>query len=209
MVKRIRIPLDDAIIRNLRIGDAVLISGTIFTARDMAHKWLVETGKGKLPGQLVAGLKNGVIYHCGPVVEKKSKKSKSSKKSGAWRVIAASPTTSKRMESSEPAVIERFGVRAILGKGGMLGGTRRALVKHGCVYVSLVGGAAALLATKIVAVRNVYMLKEFGSPEAVWELEVKDMPGVVSMDAKGGCLIKEVFERAKKRGVYSTSWNHR
>ena len=153
----------------------------MFTGRDAVHKYLHEGGK--LPPGV--SLQNGIIYHCGPVVVKDEK--------NEWKVVAAGPTTSIREEPYQGQVIKEFGVRGVIGKGGMGDRTSAACKEFGCVYLHAIGGAAQVLAECITKVRNVYFLKEFGSPEAIWELEVKDFPVVVTMDSHGGSLHKEVF----------------
>jgi fumarate hydratase class I len=116
---------------------------------------------------------------------------------GRWKVVAAGPTTSAREEPYQAGIIERFGVRGVIGKGGMGERTLAAAQAHGCAYLHAVGGAAQVLAECITAVRNVYFLEEFGSPEAIWELEVERFPAVVTMDAHGGSLHREVFEASR------------
>jgi fumarate hydratase class I len=130
-----------------------------------------------------------VIYHCGPVVLKAD---------GGHRVVAAGPTTSIREEPYQADVIERFGVKAVIGKGGMGAKTLEACRKHGCVYLHAIGGAAQIYARCIEGVDGVY-LEEFGSPEAVWQLRVKDFPAVVTMDAHGRSLHQEVSDVSKER----------
>jgi fumarate hydratase class I len=165
----------------LKVGDPVEISGTLFTGRDVVHKYLHEGG------QLPAGvhLRDGILYHCGPVVMKDDQ--------GRWKVTAAGPTTSIREEPYQGGIIKQFGLRGVIGKGGMGDRTLAACQEHGCVYLHAVGGAAQVLAECITAVKNVYFLKEFGSPEAIWELEVERFPAVVTMDAHGHSLHKEVL----------------
>lgn len=180
-MKRLEAPFTDEKIRQLKVGDEILISGTVFTGRDAVHKYLHEGGK--LPPGV--SLQNGIIYHCGPVVVKDEK--------NEWKVVAAGPTTSIREEPYQGQVIKEFGVRGVIGKGGMGDRTSAACKEFGCVYLHAIGGAAQVLAECITKVRNVYFLKEFGSPEAIWELEVKDFPVVVTMDSHGGSLHKEVF----------------
>jgi fumarate hydratase class I len=180
-MKRLEAPFTDEKIRQLKVGDEILISGIVFTGRDAVHKYLHEGGK--LPPGV--SLQNGIIYHCGPVVVKDEK--------NEWKVVAAGPTTSIREEPYQGQVIKEFGVRGVIGKGGMGDRTSAACKEFGCVYLHAIGGAAQVLAECITKVRNVYFLKEFGSPEAIWELEVKDFPVVVTMDSHGGSLHKEVF----------------
>ncbi len=168
-------------IRALRVGDEVELSGVIFTGRDAVHKYLHEGGQ--LPAGV--GLRDGILYHCGPVVLKDER--------GAWKVTAAGPTTSIREEPYQGQIIKDFGIRGVIGKGGMGDRTLAACKEFGCVYLHAVGGAAQVLAECVRKVRNVYFLEKFGSPEAIWELEVENFPAVVTMDAHGHSLHKEVF----------------
>lgn len=185
---RLQTPLDEALVRSLRIGDQVLLSGRIHTARDAAHKYLASEGTS--PATLPAGLElqGGVLYHCGPVMVRDD--------GGSWRVTAAGPTTSAREEPYQGEVLRRYGVRAIIGKGGMGDATRRALAECGAVYLSAVGGAAQVLAASVQRVEDVYFLEEFGSPEAIWALFVHDFPAVVTMDSTGESLHDRVFRQS-------------
>src|SRR6058998_2093111 len=165
----------------LKVGDPVEISGTLFTGRDVVHKYLHEGG------QLPAGvhLRDGILYHCGPVVMQDEQ--------GRWKVTAAGPTTSIREEPYQGDIIRKFGIRGVIGKGGMGDRTLAACKEAGCVYLHAVGGAAQVLAECITRVRNVFFLEKFGAPEAIWELDVENFPAVVTMDAHGHSLHKEVF----------------
>jgi len=177
-------PFTEEKIRSLKVGDMVLISGTLFTGRDAVHKYLHDGNK------VPVSLKDQIIYHCGPVVVKEE---------GDWKVTAAGPTTSIREEPYQADIIEKFGIRAVIGKGGMGEKTLQALKKFGCVYLHAVGGAAQVLGECVKKVKNVYLLKELGSPEAIWELEVEDFPVVVTMDSHGRSLHKEILENSKKK----------
>lgn len=168
-------------IRALRVGDAVELTGVLFTGRDAVHKYLAKGGE--LPPGV--DLRDGILYHCGPVVLKDA--------AGEWRVVAAGPTTSAREEPYQADLIGKFGVRGVIGKGGMGDRTLAACQEHGCVYFHAIGGAAQVLAECIRRVRNVYFLEKFGSPEAIWELEVERFPVVVTMDSRGGSLHREVL----------------
>ena len=168
-------------IRALKVGDAVEISGILYTGRDAVHKYLHEGGK--LPPEV--NLHEGIIYHCGPVVMKDEQ--------GQWKVSAAGPTTSIREEPYQGAIIKEFGLRGVIGKGGMGDRTLAACKEHGCVYFHAIGGAAQVLAECVKSVRNVYLLEKFGAPEAIWELEVENFPVVVTMDAHGHSLHQEVL----------------
>jgi len=176
-------PLGDADVRRLKAGDMVLLSGTLYTGRDEVHKYLCKGGD--LPI-----LKDGVIYHCGPVVLEDK---------GAYRVIAAGPTTSIREEPYQADIIQRYGVKAVIGKGGMGAKTLQACKDHGCVYLHAIGGAAQIYARCVERVEGVHLKEKFGSPEAVWVLRVKDFPAVVTMDAHGQSLHQEVAEASKGR----------
>jgi fumarate hydratase class I len=174
-------PFTEEKIRALKVGDEVLISGVVFTGRDAVHKYLHEGGK--LPDGV--NLRDGIIYHCGPVMMKQD--------DGSWKCTAAGPTTSIREEPYQWQIIRDFGVRGVIGKGGMGDKTLAACSDYGCVYLHGVGGAAQVLAECVKKVRNVYMMKEFGAPEAIWELEIVDFPAVVTIDSHGNSLHKEVF----------------
>jgi fumarate hydratase class I len=180
----IEAPFTEEKIRALRVGDVVTLSGVIFTARDAVHKWLYEGNKPPV------SLKNGAIYHCGPVVVKKQ---------GRWRVVAAGPTTSIREEPYQAALIERLGLRVIIGKGGMGEKTLAACKRFGCVYLHAVGGVAQVLASKVQEVEAVYELERFGSPEAIWQLRVENFPAVVTMDASGKSLHQDIAEASALR----------
>src|SRR3954469_7499926 len=181
----LKVPISEATIRSLKVGDEVLISGNVFTGRDVVHKYLHEGGK--LPPAV--NFKDAILYHCGPVVIKDEQ--------GNWKVTAAGPTTSIREEPYQWQIIRDFGIRGVIGKSGMCDKTLQACKEYGCVYFHGVGGAAQVLAECVKKVRNVYFLKEFGSPEAIWELEIENFPVVVTMDSHGGSLHKEVFEQSQ------------
>jgi len=178
---KVRTPIPEVEIRKLKLGDEVSISGTVFTGRDAVHKYLHEGG------QLPAGvnLKDGILYHCGPVVVKDEH--------GNWKCVAAGPTTSIREEPYQWQIIRDFGLRGVIGKGGMGEKTLEACKQHGCVYFHGIGGAAQVLAQCIKKVSNVYMMEQFGAPEAIWEFEVENFPVIVTIDAHGNSLHKEVF----------------
>ncbi len=174
-------PLSEAAVRALKVGDEAAITGTLFTGRDAVHKYLHEGGR--LPPGV--SLKGGILYHCGPVVIKDER--------GNWKCVAAGPTTSIREEPYQGQIIRDFGLRGIIGKGGMAERTLSACKEHGCVYLHAVGGAAQVLAECIRRVPNVYFMEQFGAPEAIWEFEVAAFPVVVTMDARGNSLHKEVL----------------
>jgi len=183
-------PFTEQKIRSLKVGDMVEVTGTLFTGRDAVHKWLHDGNEPPV------SFKDGMIYHCGPVVVKKA---------GKWKVVAAGPTTSIREEPYQAGIIEKFGLRAIIGKGGMGEKTRLACQKFGCAYLHAIGGAAQVLAECIKEVENVYEYERFGSPEAIWQLKIEKFPVVVTMDAHGGSLHKEVetASAAKLNEIYA------
>lgn len=170
-------------IRKLKVGQTVSICGKIFTARDRLHKYLHEGGKSPV------SLADGAIYHCGPVVIRKG---------GNWFVCAAGPTTSFRQDQYMPRIIEQHRVRVIIGKGGMDNGTRTACRQSGCIYLQAVGGAASLVAQNVTAVSGVYFLREFGQADAMWELAVRGLKAVVTIDSKGQSLHRRVKASSKR-----------
>lgn len=181
---RIDVPLTEEAARRLAVGDEVEIFGTIVTARDAAHKLMVE----KRPDFVRPVLQGGAIYHCGPVMAKKD---------GRWIAVAAGPTTSIREEPYEAAVMEEYGVRAVIGKGGMGQKTLAACEKVGAVYLHAVGGAAVSIAETIKEITDVYMLEELGVPEAFWVMRVEGLRAVVTMDSRGRSL-HDVVQAASK-----------
>ena len=192
MATRIDLPVEAKVIRKLRVGDEVRLYGNVITARDMAHKYMVE----KRPDWLRPLLKNNVIYHCGPVMKKTGR---------TWSAVAAGPTTSAREEPYQGPVISEYQVRAVIGKGGMGPKTLAALKKEGAVYLHAVGGLATVLADAVKEVSGVYMLEEFGVPEAFWVFKVEDFPAIVTMDSHGKSLhagIKRKSKAAAKRLIH-------
>ena len=180
-VVRLTTPISEEKIRTLKAGDIVLLSGKIFTGRDEVHKYLFKGGD--LPI-----LKDAVIYHCGPVILEKD---------GVYKVVAAGPTTSIREEPYQAEVIKKYGIKAVIGKGGMGAKTLQACKDFGCVYLHAIGGAAQVYAACVNNVPNVYLKEMFGSPEAVWEMNVTDFPVVVTMDSHGLSLHQEIAEASK------------
>ena len=182
---KLSFPFSEEKIRALKVGVEVLISGVVFTGRDAVHKYLHEGGK--LPAGV--SFKDGIIYHCGPVMMPQA--------DGTFKCTAAGPTTSIREEPYQWQVIRDFGLRGVIGKGGMGAKTQAACKEYGCVYLHGIGGAAQVLAECVKKVRNVYFKEEFGSPEAIWELEVVDFPAVVTIDAHGNSLHEEIFAKSQ------------
>jgi fumarate hydratase class I len=186
-MKRISTPISEAVIRDLQVGDEVLLSGQMVLSRDMGHKYMVE----KKPDWLKPILAESVIYHCGPVV--------AHHEDGHWSFVSAGPTTSSREEPYQADVLETYNVRGVIGKGGMGKKTSDALGKVGACYFHATGGAGALLAERVKRVVDVKMLEEFGSPEAFWIIEVEDFPLVVTMDSHGGSLHEVVAAASQAR----------
>lgn len=178
---QLKTPISKTTIGSLKVGDEVSITGVLFTGRDAVHKYLHEGGK--LPPGV--SLDGGILYHCGPVVIKDEQ--------GRWKCVAAGPTTSIREEPYQWQVIRDLGLRGVIGKGGMGEKTLEACKQYGCVYLHAIGGAAQVLAQCIQRVPNVYLMEKFGAPEAIWEFDVVSFPAVVTMDAHGNSLHKEVF----------------
>lgn len=184
-VARLTLPLTEPAARGLRIGDRVSLTGTVFTARDAVHRRLAAGES------MPCDLSGAVLYHCGPVCLQDGQ--------GQWRVWAAGPTTSIREEPYMPDLIERFRLRAVIGKGGMGDRTLAAMARVGCVYLHAVGGAAQALASCIESVRAVHGYELLGAPEAVWELDVRDFPGLVTMDSQQGSLHQTITRNSERR----------
>jgi fumarate hydratase class I len=176
-------PLTAADVRALKVGDVVLVSGRMFTGRDAVHSYLMKNPP-------PVDLNGSVLYHCGPVVVKESG-GKPGMGAPAWRVTAAGPTTSIREEPYQGDIIKRYGVRAVVGKGGMGAKTLAAMKEHGAIYLNAIGGAAQFYARTIKQVDGVSLL-EFGTPEAMWHLTVEEFPAIVTMDAHGNSLHKDI-----------------
>jgi fumarate hydratase subunit beta len=199
-MKNLVLPLADETIRDLHVGDPVSLSGVMLTGRDAAHKWMVETfiKKTRQPSaedlQVYEAIKplfkGGAIYHCGPVVAGLETK--------AYRFVAAGPTTSTREEPYQGDVMRHFNLKVVIGKGGMGKKTLEACKEVPGVYIHAIGGAASLIAQTVVKVRGVYKL-DFGVPEALWVIEVKDFPAVVTMDAHGASLHADIEAQSKAK----------
>jgi len=178
MEYHLSLPLNENDVKKLKIRDVLYISGFVFTARDEAHLTMLE--KDKIPfDPSVMGL-----FHCGPLMKKIKDN---------WEVVSAGPTTSSRMEIFEDKFIEKFGIKLIIGKGGMGKDTQKALQKYICIYTSYTGGAGALAAEKVEEVKDVFWLDKLGMPESVWILKVKEFgPLIVSMDSNGRSIYDEI-----------------
>jgi fumarate hydratase class I len=179
---RLTTPLGESQVRQLKVGDVVLLSGMVYTGRDVLHHHLLAHDSPQ-------DLRGAALYHCGPVALKKG---------DAWFINAAGPTTSSREEPYQADIIQRFGLRAVIGKGGMGPKTLAALKQHGAVYLNAIGGAAQYYAQCIERVEGVDFL-EFGIPEAMWHLRVKNFPAIVTMDAAGNSLHAEIEQMSGTR----------
>ena len=197
-MRQISIPISDETIRDLNVGDPVALSGVMVTGRDAAHKWMVETfiKRSRQPNdddmQVYQAIKpllaGGVIYHCGPVV--------AGLETEEYQFVAAGPTTSTREEPYQSDVMHHFNLKGVIGKGGMGPKTLAACQDVPGVYFHAVGGAASLIAQSVERVLGVYKF-EFGIPEAMWVIQVKDFPAVVTMDSHANSLHAEIDSRSK------------
>jgi fumarate hydratase subunit beta len=191
-------PISEEQIRALHTGDLVSLSGIVVTARDAAHNLMIENfihtdtiGRPELYAKLKPLLAGGVIYHCGPVVAQNE--------DGSYRFVAAGPTTSIREEPYETDVIAHFGVRAVVGKGGMGPKTLAGCQEYGAVYLHAVGGAASLIAATVEEVVDVFLKDELGVPEAFWVIRVKNWELVVTMDSHGSSLHEQIQQTSEAR----------
>ena len=177
---RLEAPLSEEKVRALEVGDVVLINGPMITGRDAAHHYLLHH-------DAPCDLNGAILYHCGPVMMKEG-----TSPNTHWRTNAAGPTTSIREEPYEADIIKRFGIRAVMGKGGMGKKTLAGLKEFGAVYLHAIGGAAQFYARCLPKVLSVYLLEELGVPEAMWVFEAKDFPAIVTMDSHGNSLHEDV-----------------
>lgn len=173
--KRLQAPVTVEQVRELKVGDVVLVSGEMYTGRDAVHSYLMKH-------EPPVDMNGSVLYHCGPVVMRNN---------GGYKITAAGPTTSIREEPYQADIIKRYGVRAVIGKGGMGKRTLDAMKESGAVYLNAIGGAAQYYSRCIDEVLDVNLL-EFGIPEAMWHLRVHDFPAIVTMDAHGNSLHADV-----------------
>ncbi len=198
MPTELTVPISEDAVRALKVGDQVSLSGVIYTGRDTAHKYMMDNFiQGTCPEseravfeELKRGLAGSVVYHCGPVVRKRQ--------DGRYEFVAAGPTTSIREEPYTVDVMGHFGVRAVIGKGGMLDRTLAGCQKHGGVYLHAIGGAATLIAESVKEVLDVFKL-EFGVPEAFWKIRVEDFLCVVTMDSHGQSLHDTVRTESERK----------
>lgn len=184
---RLKTPIKEEDVRKLRVGDVIYITGLIYTARDQAHRRILEyVEKGQ---KLPVDLNGSVIFHVGPLMRKEDDN---------WIVVSAGPTTSTRMNLTTPKLLENFKVRIIIGKGGMSREVAEALKRFGAVYCHFTGGAGVLAAKNIRKVEGVEWL-DLGMPEALWKLQVEDFgPLTVTIDSNGNSLYEEVGKKVKE-----------
>ncbi len=198
-MKKITTPVSDESIRDLKVGDTVTLSGMMVTGRDAAHKWMIDTfiKKTRQPQgddlqvyeELKRLLNGSIIYHCGPVVTGLDTKD--------YKFIAAGPTTSIREEPYQADVMKHFNVKGVIGKGGMGAKTLKGCQETPAVYFHAIGGAASFLAQTVKKVHDVFKM-DFGVPEAMWVIEVKEFPVVVTMDSHGGSQHTVIDDASKK-----------
>ncbi len=195
---KVTLPFTDEVVRSLKVGDPVTLSGVMITGRDTVHKWMIDTfiKKNRSPQgddievyeAIKPLLQGGVIYHCGPVVAGLDTQD--------YRFVAAGPTTSIREEPYQGDVMRHFKLQGVIGKGGMGPKTLAACQEVPGMYLHAIGGAASLIAQTVTRVLGVYKL-DFGVPEAIWVIEVKDFPTVVTMDSNGKSLHEEIQKKSK------------
>ena len=198
-MKQIKTPISDDAIRDLKVGDAVALSGMMVTGRDAVHKWMNETFiKKTRPPQgddlqvyeeLKKILNGSIIYHCGPVVSGLDTKD--------YKFVAAGPTTSIREEPYQADVMKHFNLKGVIGKGGMGAKTLKGCEVTPAVYFHAIGGAASYIAQTVTKVHGVFKL-DFGVPEAIWLIEEKEFPVVVTIDSHGGSQHAVIEASSKK-----------
>ncbi|GIP38239.1 fumarate hydratase class I [Paenibacillus sp. J31TS4] len=176
-------PITEEQVRQLKVGDVVIINGLMHTGRDALHKYLMDHDS-------PVDLNGSVIYHCGPVMAKDE--------NGEWTVKAAGPTTSIREEPYQGDILKKFGIRAVIGKGGMGPKTLKALGEHGAVYLNAIGGAAQYYAKCLKKVEGVDFM-EFGIPEAMWHLQTEGFAAIVTMDSHGNSLHADVEKHSLEK----------
>ena len=197
-MRTLTLPIQDEDILSLKVGDSVSLSGVMLTGRDAVHKWMIDTfirqtrqpqGDDLAVYEAIQPvLDGGVIYHCGPVV--------AGLDTGEYRFVAAGPTTSAREEPYQGEVMRHFNLKGVIGKGGMGPKTLQACREVPGVYLHAIGGAASLIAQSVSRVLGVYKL-DFGVPEAMWMIEVKAFPAVVTMDTHGESLHAVIEQKSK------------
>ena len=186
-IHRLKTPVTEDQVRSLKVGDVVYLDGTVFTARDLAHERLIAMGeRGESPP---FELRGGAIWHCGPVARKTA--------GGKWEVTSIGPTTSYRLTNETPFLLEKYGVRLIIGKGGMGLPAVRSMRQAGAAFLAATGGCATVYAENVKEVKHVFWDDVMGLAEAVWELDVKELGAmVVAISSTGATLYEEIMEQA-------------
>jgi len=177
-------PVTEEKIRSIKVGDVVVINGMVHTGRDALHHYLLHHDS-------PIDLNGQIIYHCGPVMIKDD--------AGKWKVTGAGPTTSAREEPYQADIIGKFGIRAVIGKGGMGPKTLKGLNEHGAVYLNAIGGAAQYYAECIKEVVGVDLLEQLGIPEAMWHLRVNGFAAICTMDSHGNSLHRDVEADSRQK----------
>ena len=204
MTRKVELPASAAEVASWCVGDVIFISGIVLTARDLAHRRILEASlpeaclreAGERGLDLPFDPTGLPIFHCGPLARRDGVR---------WTITGLGPTTSARMESTTPAIMARFATPFLIGKGGMGPATRAALVERGAAYLAAVGGTGALGARAVAEVVSVAWLEELGMPDAVWVLRLSEYgPLVVTMDSQGRDLHEEIV-RAAERTVGNAS----
>ena len=171
MEKKLNVPIKDDSLDDLKAGDVVYLTGNIFTARDQAHKRIIEQGA-------PVDIEGAVLFHAGPIITDND---------GDYQMVAVGPTTSMRMNPYQSDVLD-MGAKMVIGKGGMDDSVREALIRNHALYVVATGGCAALYVDAVEEIVSVDWL-DLGMPEAMWNLKVKDFgPLIVAMDSDGNSL---------------------
>jgi fumarate hydratase subunit beta len=181
--RRITAPIDNEVVESLRSGDEVLINGTILTGRDAAHKRLVEAIE--KTGESPVDLNGQIIYYVGPAPAKPG-----------YVIGSAGPTTSVRMDAYSPYLMEKAGLKGMIGKGNRGNDVIEAMKKYKGVYMVAIGGAAALI-SKSIKKAEILLYEDLG-PEAIRKLEVEDFPAVVINDSYGGDLSRDGIEKYRR-----------
>lgn len=186
-MRRLRTPLSEEAVRALKVGDRVSLTGRVFSMRDQASMRILRLLEGR--AQMPVSLQEGVVFHAGPAVDDSGP---------SPRIVSIGPTTSARMNSIMPRLVRLLRLRCIIGKGGMDRAVLEEMARSGCVYLSALGGCAALYTASVKGISEV-VWPEMG-PEAVYELEVQGMrPLVVTMDTHGRSLHGEIDDSARRR----------
>lgn len=186
---RLKTPVSEEEVRKLRVGDIVYLDGILITGRDQVHRRALELAAKGEKDKVPIDLNGMALFHCGPIVKKIGEE---------WKIFGFGPTTSARMESVEADFIKTFGVRLIIGKGGMFERTTQGMKEFGAAYLAYPGGTSAVATKAVKRVVDVHWL-DLGTPEAMWVVEVENFgPTMVAIDSHGNNLFLDVMSNAKK-----------